>query len=66
MSHVMVENRNACRNLKRSLGEHRCRWESNIQPDLTEIGQRRGWIYLAQDSYQRRALLNEVTNCLIS
>ena len=33
------ENRNACRNLKRSLGEHRCRWESNIKPGLTEIGQ---------------------------
>jgi hypothetical protein len=66
MLHVMVENRNACRNFKRSLGKRRCRWEGNIQPGLTEVGQRSGWIYLAQDSYQRRALLNAVMNCLIS
>jgi len=46
MSYVMAENRCACRNLKRSLGERRCRWESNIQPALTEIGQR-AWMDLS-------------------
>jgi len=40
MSYVMAENRNACRNLKRSRREHRCRWASYIQLGLTEIGQR--------------------------
>jgi hypothetical protein len=48
---------------KRPLGRHRCRWEEYIKIDLREIGWgSMGWIDLAQDRDQWRALVNTVMN----
>ena len=39
------------------------RWEDNIRMNLEEIGINAGnWIYLAQDSYYWRALVNAALN----
>jgi hypothetical protein len=47
----------------RPLGRPRRRWVDNIEMDLREIGWRgMDWIVLAQDSDQRRALVNTVMN----
>jgi hypothetical protein len=40
------------------VGRPRCRWENNIKMDLREMG----WIDLAQDRNQWRALVNMVVN----
>jgi hypothetical protein len=63
------ENRNAYRILvgkpegKRPLGRPRRRWVDNIKMDLREIGWNcMGWIDLAQDRHQWRALVNTVMN----
>jgi hypothetical protein len=63
------EKRNAYRILvgkpegKRPLGRPRRRWEDNIRIDLREIGWGGlDWIDLAQDSDQRKALVNTVMN----
>ena len=46
---------------KRPLGRSRCRWEDNIKMDLQEVGWRdMDWIYLAQDRYSWRAVVNAV------
>jgi hypothetical protein len=65
----MGEKRNTCTILvrkpegKRPLGRPRWRWEDNIKMDLREIGWiGKGWIDLAQDRDQRRALVNTVMN----
>jgi hypothetical protein len=48
---------------KRTLGIPRRRWEDNIKMDLREIGWGgMGWIDLAQDKDQWRALVNMVMN----
>jgi hypothetical protein len=48
---------------KRPLGRPRCRWEDTIKMDLSKIGLGgMDWIDLAQDRYQRRALVNTVVN----
>jgi hypothetical protein len=64
-----VENRKAYRILvgkpdgKRPLGRPRRRWVDNIKMDLREIGwDGMGWIDLAQDRDQWRALVNAVMN----
>jgi hypothetical protein len=63
------EKRNAYRILvgkpegRRPLGRLRHRWEDNIKMDLREIGWgSMGWIDLAQDRDQWRALVNTVMN----
>jgi hypothetical protein len=65
----MGEKRNAYRILvrnpegKRPLGRPRRRWVDNIKMDLRETGwDGRNWIDLAEDSDQRRALVNAVMN----
>jgi hypothetical protein len=65
----MGEKRNAYRILvgnlegKRPLGRHGRRWEDNIKMDRREIGWGgMGWIDLAQDRNQWRALVNTVMN----
>jgi hypothetical protein len=46
---------------KRPLGRPRRRWEDNIKMDLREIGwDGMGWINMAQDRVQWRALVNRV------
>jgi hypothetical protein len=46
---------------KRPLGRPRCRLEDNVRTDLRETGwEGVDWINLAQDRYQRRALVNTV------
>jgi hypothetical protein len=48
---------------KRPLGKSRCTWENNIKMDLREIGWGdMGWIDVAQDRDQWRALVNTVMN----
>jgi hypothetical protein len=48
---------------KRPLGRPRRRCVDNIKMDLTEIGwDGMGWIYMAQDRDQWRALVNMVMN----
>jgi hypothetical protein len=48
---------------KRPLGRPRRRWVDNIKMDLGEIGRNGvGWIDMAQDRDQRRALVNTVIN----
>jgi hypothetical protein len=48
---------------KRPLGKPRCRWQDNIKVDLTDTGWGGvGWIDLAQDRDQWRALVNTVMN----
>jgi transposase len=48
---------------KRSLGKPRCRWVDNIKIDFREIGRGcMGWIDLAQDRDQWRALVSSVMN----
>jgi hypothetical protein len=63
------EKRNSCRILvgkpegKRPLGRPRYRWVGNIKIDLREIGyDGMGWINLAQDRDQWRALVNTLMN----
>jgi transposase len=63
----MVEERDTYRNLvgktegKRPLGRRRCRWEDNIKMDHKRIGTSgMGWIDLAQDGDQWRALVKTV------
>jgi hypothetical protein len=63
------EKRNAYRRLvgklegKRPLGRPRRRWVDNIKIDYREIGwDGMGWIDLAEDRYQWRALLYTVMN----
>jgi hypothetical protein len=65
----MGENRNTYRLLvgmpegKRPLGRRRRRWVDNIKMDLREIGwDEVGWIDMAQDRDQWRALVNTVLN----
>jgi hypothetical protein len=65
----MGDKRNAYRILvgkpegKRPLGRPRRRWVNNIKMDLREIGWAGvGWIDLAQDRDQWRALVNTVMN----
>jgi hypothetical protein len=44
-------------------GRLRRRWEDNIKMDLRELGSGcKGWIHLAQDRDQWRALVNTVIN----
>jgi hypothetical protein len=51
---------------KRPLVRRGRRWESNIRMDLWEIGcEGVGWIHLAQDRDQSRALMNTVMNLRI-
>jgi hypothetical protein len=48
---------------KRPLGRSRRRWEDNIKIDVWEIGlESEGWIRVAQDTDQWRALVNTVMN----
>jgi hypothetical protein len=48
---------------RRPLGRPRRRWVDNIKMDLREIGwDGMGWIVLAQDRDQWRALVNTVMN----
>jgi hypothetical protein len=48
---------------KRPLGRPRCRWEDNIKMNLRDIGWCGfGWIDLAQDRDQWKALVNTVMN----
>jgi hypothetical protein len=63
----MEEKRNVYRLLvgkpkgKRPLGRQRRRWIDNIEMDLSEIGFNVvDWIFLAQDRYRWRALVNSV------
>jgi hypothetical protein len=65
----MKKKRNAYRILvgkpegSRPLGRPRRRWVDNIKIDLSEIGwDDVDWVNLAQDRYQRRALVNTVMN----
>jgi hypothetical protein len=52
---------------KRPLGRPRCKWESNIQMDLREIGWGgMDWIDLAQDKGQWRDLVKTVMNLRVS
>jgi transposase len=56
---ILVENPEG----KRPLGRPRRRWVDNIEMDIREIGRDgMGWIDLAQDRYQWRALVNAVMN----
>jgi hypothetical protein len=49
--------------VKRPLGRPRCRWEGNINMDLSEKGiDGANWIRLAQDRVQWLAFLNTVIN----
>jgi hypothetical protein len=49
--------------VRRPEGRPRCRWVDNIKIDLRDIGwDRMGWIDLAQDRNQWRALENTVMN----
>jgi hypothetical protein len=66
---VLFAKRNAYRILvgkpegKRPLGRPRRRWLDNVKMDLREIGwYSMGWINLAQDRDQWRALMNTVMN----
>jgi hypothetical protein len=67
---LMAEGRNVYRILvvkpevKRPLERQRRRWEDGIKMDLTETGRGRGvgWIHLAQDRDQHRALVNTMMN----
>jgi transposase len=68
-SNTNEENSNSCRILvgnpegKRPLGRPRRRSVNNVQMDLREIGwDGMGWIDLAQDRDQWRALVNTVMN----
>jgi hypothetical protein len=62
------EKRNAYKTLvgkpegKRPLGRPRRRWEDNIRIDQREIWGGMGWIYLAQNRDQWKALVNTVMN----
>jgi hypothetical protein len=48
---------------KRPLGRPRIRWIDNIKMDLLEISLSVvDWIYLAQDRYRWRALVNMLMN----
>jgi hypothetical protein len=48
---------------KRPLGRPRFRWVDNIKMDLQEVGWRdMDWIYLAQDRYRWRDVVNAVIN----
>jgi hypothetical protein len=48
---------------KRPPGRHKHRWEDNMKTDLQEVGWGcMDWIYLAQDMYQWRAVVNAVMN----
>jgi hypothetical protein len=65
----MGEKRNACRILvakpegNRPLGRRRRRWMGSIKVDLREIGwDGVGWMDIAQDRDQWRALVNTVLN----
>jgi hypothetical protein len=65
----MGEKRNAYRILmgnperKRQLGRPRRKWVNNIKMNFREIGwDGMGWIHLAQDRHQCRALMNTVMN----
>jgi hypothetical protein len=65
----MGEKRNVYRLLvgkpegKRPLGRQRRRWMDNIKMDLLEMGVNVvDWIYLVQDRYRWRALVNSVMN----
>jgi hypothetical protein len=50
-------------NQKRPLGRPRRRWADNIKINLREIGWHgMGWIDLARDGDQRRALVNMIMN----
>jgi hypothetical protein len=50
----------------RPLGRPRCRWVDNIKMDLSEIGwSGMGWLDLAWDRDQWRALMNMVINIQI-
>jgi hypothetical protein len=52
---------------KRPLERHRRRWVANIKMDLREIGRGdMGWIDLAQDRYQWRALVNIIIKLRVS
>jgi hypothetical protein len=69
----MGEKRNAYmasvgnRERKKPLGRPRRRWEYIIRIDLREIGWGGiGWIHLAQDRDQWRALMNTVMNLRVS
>jgi hypothetical protein len=68
----MGEKRNACRIFvgklegRRPLGIPRRRWVNNIKMDLREVGWNgTDWIDVAQDTDQRRALVNTVMNFLV-
>jgi hypothetical protein len=51
---------------KRSLGRPRLRWQDNIKVDFQEVGWRdMDWIYLAQDKYMWRDVVNAVMNLRI-
>jgi hypothetical protein len=63
----MMEKRNTYRNLvgktegKMPLGRSRCRWEGNIEMNLTGIGgSSMDWTDLAKNGDQWRALVNMV------
>jgi hypothetical protein len=65
----MGEKRNVYRLLvgkpegKKPLGRRRRRWIDNIKMDLLQIGVSVvDWIFLAQDRYRWRALVNSVMN----
>jgi hypothetical protein len=48
---------------KETTRKHRRRWEDNIKMDLRKIGwSGMDWIYLPQDRYQWRALVNTAMN----
>jgi hypothetical protein len=40
----------------------RCRWKGNVRMDRREVGWEGLWIHLAQDTYQKRAVINTVRN----
>jgi hypothetical protein len=68
----MGEKRNVYRLLvgkpegKRPLGRSRRRWMDNIKVDLLEIELNVvAWIFLAQDRYRWRAVVNSVMNLLV-
>jgi hypothetical protein len=51
----------------RPLGRPKCMWVDNIKVDLREIGWGgMGWVDLAQDRDQWRALVNTVMNLFVS
>jgi hypothetical protein len=51
---------------KRPLGRLRCKWVDNIKMDLGEIGwSGAGWIGVAKDRDQQKALVNAVMNLLV-